>query len=182
MFMRGIRLVPVLLLCVAVAAEAGPALPSATGTLSGPAINFGDQVVGTTSIPQGTTVTATVVPPLVGGPARIDTIGISNPEFAVVGGGTCQAGVTNLFDTNSCTVQVAFTPSARGPRSGTLSVNCTLLGAPGGLTLICNAASIALSGFGVVLQSVPALGREALTALAILLSLGSMYYLRRRKN
>jgi len=181
MFLRVIRFVPVALLCIATWTEAQPV---ATGTLSGPAINFGNQTVGTTGAPQATTVTAVIVPPA-GWVAQISSIGTSNPEFALGAGGTCQAGVTNLANAGNCTVQVAFTPSVQGPRSGTLSVNCTLLGIIGSVTVVCNAANIALSGVGIAaaaLQAIPAIGREALTALSVLIMLGSMYYLRRRKD
>lgn len=154
-----------------------------TGTLSGPPINFGNQAVGTTGAPQTETVTAAIVPPP-GFLARIDTIGTSSAEFPIVAGGTCAATVTSLADTQSCTIQLAFAPSAPGPRSGLLSVTCTLVAAVGVPILICNAASIALSGIGLAVaqQAVPALGREALTALAVLVMLASMYYLRRRTN
>jgi hypothetical protein len=175
-----IRFVPVALICIAACAEA----QTPTGTLGGPALNFGNQTVGTTSAPQATTVTAVIVPPA-GYVARIDTIGTSNSEFAVGGGGTCKAGVTQLANAGNCTVQVAFAPSAPGARTGALSVNCSLLGIIGAVTVVCNGANIALSGFGIaaaVVQAIPALGREALTALAVLMMLGSMYYLRRRRN
>ena len=180
MFLRVVRFLPVVLLCVATWGEA----QTATGTLSGPSINFGNQTVGTTGAPQSTTVTAVIVPPT-GWAAHIDTIGTSNPDFVVGGGGTCVAGVTNLADAGNCTVQVAFAPSVAGPRNGNLAVNCTLLGIVGAITVVCNAANIALSGVGITaaaLQAIPAVGREALTALSVLLLLGSMYYLRRRKN
>jgi hypothetical protein len=154
-----------------------------TGTLSGPAMNFGNQAVGTTGATQTETVTAAIVgtPGFV---ARIDTIGTSSAEFPIVAGGTCVAGVTALADTGSCTVRLAFAPSAPGARSGTLSVTCTLFAAIGVPILVCNAASIALSGVGLALaqQAIPALGRNALTALAVLIMLASMVYLRRRET
>jgi len=154
-----------------------------TGTLSGPTMNFGSQTVGTTGAPQTETVTVAIV----GSPgflARIDTIGTSSAEFPIVAGGTCSAGATSLADTQNCTIRLAFAPSAPGPRSGLLSVTCTLIAAVGVPILVCNQASIALSGIGLALaqQAIPALGREALTALAVLIMLASMYYLRRRKN
>jgi hypothetical protein len=180
MVCRIIRFVPVALICFAAYAEA----QSPTGTLSGPAINFGNQAVGTTSAPLATTVTAVIVPPS-GYAVRVESVGTSNSEFVVGGGGTCQAGVTYLDNADNCTVQVAFAPSAPGARSGTLSVDCSLLAVVGTVIVVCNGANIALSGVGIAaaaLQAIPAVGREWLTALAVLMMLGSMYYLRRRRN
>jgi hypothetical protein len=156
---------------------------SGTGTLSGPAMNFGSQTVGTTGAPQAETTTVAIVPPA-GFFAQINTIGTSSAEFPIVAGGTCAAGVTQLANTQSCTIRLAFAPSAPGPRNGLLSVTCTLFAAVGVPTLVCNGASIALSGIGLAVaqQAIPALGREALTALAVLVMLASMHYLRRRKN
>jgi hypothetical protein len=158
---------------------------TSTGTLSGPPMDFGGQTVGTTGATQTETVTAAIV----GSPgfrARIDTIGTSSAEFAIVGGGTCAAGTTLLADTQNCTIRLAFAPSAPGSRSGLLSVTCTLIAAVGVPIVVCNQASIALSGIGLALTQqtipIPALGREALTALAVLIMLASMYCLRRRKN
>ena len=49
------------------------------------------------------------------------TITSSNPDFAVIDGGTCQLGVAVPAGA-SCTVYVVLTPSTAGPKQGTLTV------------------------------------------------------------
>jgi len=173
---------PLIIAAALLLAAGGSSAQTTTGTLSGPPMNFGSQAVGTTGAAQTETVTAAIVGPP-GFTARIDTIGTSSSEFPVVAGGTCAAGTTFLNDAEGCTVRVAFAPSAPGARSGLLSVTCTLFAAVGVPMVVCNEASITLSGIGLaVARSVPAIGREALTALAVLVMLASMVFLRRRRN
>lgn len=45
------------------------------------------------------------------------------------GEGACQAGLTELGNGQSCTVQVSFTPSSRGAKAGALTVDSPLAGA-----------------------------------------------------
>lgn len=53
--------------------------------------------------------------------------------------GACEPGVTELANGQSCTVEVRFAPSARGPRPGALTVDSPLAGAK----------ALALSGRGI---------------------------------
>jgi hypothetical protein len=50
-------------------------------------------------------------------------------ELAPPGEGGCEPGVTELGNGQSCSVEVSFTPSSRGARSGALTVDSPLAGA-----------------------------------------------------
>lgn len=78
---------------------------------------FAPQVVGTSSLAQSLSLTATA------GCVQISTISISG-DFAQ--NNNCPAV---LGSGNSCTVQVVFTPTAQGPRTGSLSVLANFTGA-----------------------------------------------------
>jgi hypothetical protein len=70
--------------------------------------------------------------------AAVSAVTSSNPlEFAIVGG-TCTAGAY-VNPTQSCTVQVQFTPAATGARSGQITIVSNGLGSP---------QSFAVSGTG----------------------------------
>jgi hypothetical protein len=166
-----------------------------TGTLTGsptPApggtMSFGTQTVGVAGAPQTETMTAHLVaspPPLPPGyVAVVQSVTSNSGEFQVTGG-TCPGGVF-LSDGQSCDVQLTFTPAAAGTRNGALSVQCSVAAAVGTIAFICDGVSrtfMLMSGLGAaaVQAAIPALGRQALTALALLLMLASFYYLRRRR-
>ena len=85
------------------------------------AVSFGSSNVGTTSATQTVTVTN-----LGGIKLRLTGITSSSTEFQVVSGGTCTASTTTgsllVESSNSCTINLAFTPSATGARSATLTI------------------------------------------------------------
>ena len=89
-----------------------------TGTvvqLSPSALNFGDQIVGTTSDPQTATITNTGSEDL-----HIFGIGLSGANFGdFAETTTCRS---RLAAGGSCTIDVTFTPGARGDRHASLKI------------------------------------------------------------
>jgi hypothetical protein len=79
------------------------------------ALDFGDQVVGTTSDPQTATVTNTSTEDL-----HISGIGISGANFGDFAE-TTTCG-SRLAGGGSCTIDVTFTPGARGDRHASLKI------------------------------------------------------------
>jgi hypothetical protein len=97
-------------------------------TLSAMNLSFGNQNVGTTSAPQNVTLTNT-------GTAPLTISGISaTGDFAQTN--TCG---TSVAAGASCTISVAFTPTAPGMRTGSVSITDNAQGSP---------QMIALSGTG----------------------------------
>ena len=83
--------------------------------LSPSALNFGDQIVGTTSDPQTATITNTGSDPL-----HIFGIGLSGRNFGdFTETTTCGS---RLAAGGSCTIDVTFTPGARGNRHASLKI------------------------------------------------------------
>jgi len=78
-------------------------------------LNFGTQRRGTTSAPESVTLTNSGTSPLI--LKNVSTTG----DFALVAGTTCAAG-TSLTPSQSCTLVVTFTPSAKGRRFGTIAI------------------------------------------------------------
>lgn len=191
--MRGLRVIVAItaLLVTGVAV----AQVSVTGSLTGSptaapfgTMGFGTQPVGTTGPTQTETITAHLVatPPPVptGYVAWIKSVTSNSGEFQVTGG-SCLGGTVFLPDGSNCTVQLAFTPAAAGTRDGILSVQCAVVAAVGTVAFVCDDVVhqfMLMTGLGasVVQAAIPALDRLALTALALLLMLGSFHYLRRR--
>jgi hypothetical protein len=100
-------------------------------SLSASSLAFGNQVVGTKSANQSVVVTNSGTGTLNIGAA---TVGAS---FAIASDGCSNAAVAPGA---SCTIQVAFAPTATGPASGTLSIPDDAPGSP---------HTVALSGTGV---------------------------------
>jgi hypothetical protein len=182
----------VLFLAAVVVAGAAGAQTVVTGSLTGSptpfagTMDFGTQAVGSTGAPQTETITAHLVatpPPAPPGTAvLIQSVASSNSEFQITGG-SCPPGIA-LADGQTCDVQLAFTPAAVGPRSGALSVQCSVTAVVGTIAFVCDGVShqfMLMSGLGALQAAIPTLGREALTALALLLMLSSFHYLRRRR-
>jgi hypothetical protein len=82
-----------------------------TWSLSG--LTFVKQAVGTTSPPQFLSLTNPN-----GVAVAISAVTTKGP-FAVAGGGTCGTSLPGL---TSCTIAVTFTPTAKGPVTGTLVI------------------------------------------------------------
>jgi hypothetical protein len=79
------------------------------------ALDFGDQIVGTTSGPQTATITNISNEVL-----RIFGVGISGPNFGDFAA-TTTCG-SKLAAGGSCTIDVTFTPDARGDRHASLKI------------------------------------------------------------
>jgi autotransporter family porin len=102
-------------------------------------LDFGDQLINTTSTTQFVTLSSTGTAPL-----QVDSITISG-DFAIVAGGSQTACPTSppaftLAPGSSCTIGVSFTPTTTGPRNGALTIASNASGSP---------HSVALSGVGV---------------------------------
>jgi hypothetical protein len=101
-----------------------------TGTavwLSALSINFGPQRVHTSSVPRIVTLTNLGSTPL-----RIESLALSSTDggdFAIQSGSTCAAGST-VAGEGMCTINLAFKPSAAGPRSATLAISDSDPGSP----------------------------------------------------
>jgi uncharacterized membrane protein YgdD (TMEM256/DUF423 family) len=75
----------------------------------------------------------------------------SDPEYAVISGGSCGAIPITVAPKKTCTITVAFTPSALGPHSATLTLSDN--GATGSQT-------VSLGGTGTVTMAVSPASRE----------------------
>lgn len=118
---------------------------------------FGDQTVGTTSPPQTITLTATED----SGTITITSVTISG-DFAQTN--TCSAPVT---PGTSCNINVTFTPTAAGLRTGSLSITGTA-GTSGSLT---GTASLQGTGVAPVGAAIPSLSAGGILLLALLVGL-----------
>jgi hypothetical protein len=125
------------LLTLADNASGNPHNVNLTGTGVAPTISvlptsldFGDQRVGTTSAAQAVTVTNTG-----GGPATIFSISTS-AEFAQTG--NCPLSPATLAASASCSINVTFRPSARGTRTGSLTLTDNATGNPHTVSLTGN--------------------------------------------
>ena len=104
---------------------AGPSV-----SLSTSAVSFGNQPVGTTSAPNPVTVTNN-------GTASLSfTSIVATGDFSVAASGTtCTVGAP-LATSGNCVIAVAFTPTAAGARSGSLTLADNAGGSPQGVSLI----------------------------------------------
>lgn len=114
---------------------------ASSASLSPPSLTFASRSVGTTSPAQAVTLTNN-------GTATLNISSIAaNGDFAVAStspsGGLCGG---NLAAGNSCTIQVTFTPTQTGARSGTLSISDNAAGSP---------HTVSLSGTGTAAQPGP---------------------------
>lgn len=89
-------------------------------------VSFGNQAVSTTSSPTPVTLTNNGL-----GPLTINSIAASG-DFAETstGASACPIGPATLAAGASCTINVTFTPTAAGARTGTLSVADNASGSP----------------------------------------------------
>jgi hypothetical protein len=163
-------------------ASAGVGAPLVTPTPV--PLNFGTQVLGTTSAPSTETYTVSGGTPGIG--VEINAISTTG-DFAVAPGGTCQTGFLNaLFSPSSCTVRVTFTPTSPGTRNGTLIFNCNAVLPVGGGAFTCGPLAadhaVALIGNALAVGAVPALSSFALALLSSVLILATFLSLKRRRS
>jgi len=113
-------------------------MPAAIANVTGGPLTFNNVAVGATSSNQTLTLQNVGGAPLTGIAVTV------TPPFSRTGG-TCGA---SLAGNSSCTITIAFTPSATGSASGTVSItgNVSVTGSP-----------VALSGTGVVAVTTAAL-------------------------
>lgn len=105
----------------------GTAAPAPAVTLSANNLAFGSQNVGVASAPQSLTVSNTGTAALM-----LSSLTVSG-DFAQTGG-TCTAS-GSVAASSSCSIQVSFTPTATGARSGTLTIADNATGSPRTVTL-----------------------------------------------
>jgi hypothetical protein len=164
------------------AAVAGFVTPIVTPSPS--PLMFAPQAIGSTSVAH--TETYTVSGGAAGTAMVVNSISTTG-DFAVVPGGTCQTGIANAVpNSGSCTVVVSFTPTAGGPRSGTLTLNCTSVIFAGAPAFTCSMTSsdliVSLLGAGVTLGTpIPTLSSLALAMLSGALILYAFLGLSRRR-
>jgi hypothetical protein len=94
--------------------------PSGTiGTI--PAVNFGNQLVGTPSTPQTVVLTNTAASVLTVTSIKLTTN--TGTDFAISSSSTCSTTTTFTLALNAtCKIVLIFTPSALGPASATLTI------------------------------------------------------------
>ena len=140
------------------------------------------------TVPLGQSTTVTVVLSKGNSTAQLSLLNLLPGSDYQITGGTCvQNFSTFVAPSDSCTIDIQFTPTTTGTRTGTLQVDCVPFVVPGGIAVTCDTsptsiASIALSGLAALVASapVPGLGRYELTALALLLFAMAGWSLRRR--
>ncbi len=103
-------------------------------SLSSTALSFGDQAVGAPSAPQSVTLTNSGTAPL--------TISGITSTGDYTQSNTCGTGVAV---SGKCTIQVTFTPTATGSRSGSVSITDNAAGSPQQIALTGNGTAPALS-------------------------------------
>jgi hypothetical protein len=138
-----------------------PAGAAAATSAAPPSLDFGSQQVGTTSAPQGVTLTTPCTMVLPGIPGVIPdtcasialdtfTVGLVPTGDFAVSPGTCGStlvpGPTGVSGT--CTATVTFSPTADGPSTGTLSTGTETLGLVPGPTVGLTGTGFTSSGGG----------------------------------
>lgn len=94
-------------------------------------VPLGSQVVGTTGNPQSVTLTN-----VGSGTLTLNSISLSTGDFALAGGGSCGSTFPiNLSAGSGCTQDIVFSPTAVGPRSGTLQITDNATGSPQSFTV-----------------------------------------------
>jgi hypothetical protein len=104
-------------------------------TESPSSLTFGNQLVGTTSAASSVTVTNNV-----GQSLSFTSIGVTG-DFATASGTTCRTSAPVAASGGSCVINVTFTPTATGSRSGSLTLTDNVTTSP---------QTVSLSGTGVV--------------------------------
>ena len=122
-------------------------LQATLATLSTTALDFGTELVGSTSAAQTVTVTNTGTAPLT--TSSVTITGTNAADFAKTAD-TCTGASVAPGDT--CSVSVSFTPAATGSRTATLTFTDNATGSP---------QSVSLTGIGIA--PVVSLGQTSLT-------------------
>jgi hypothetical protein len=132
-------------------ASGSPQTVSLTGTGTAPivsfggttSLNFGNQLVGTTSAAQTVTLTNTGTATLTFSGSGIAITGANSGDFAETN--TCGSSVAAGAN---CTISITFKPAATGARNGSLSVTDNASGSPQSIPLTGNgvAPAVMLSG------------------------------------
>src|SRR5207253_1106167 len=97
-------------------------------------LDFGNQLLATTSAPMTVTLTNT------GTRAEERSVGEASSDFAATstGANACPTSPATLAAGETCTINVTFTPTASGARTGTLSLTDNAGGSPQIMTLSGN--------------------------------------------
>jgi trimeric autotransporter adhesin len=113
----------------------GVSVGAPVASITPSAVTLTDTAIGSTSAAQSVNVANTGNAAL-----SLTSISLSNASDFVIAGGTCAAG-GSVAAGSSCTVSVAFKPSAgaAGARAGTLSIAHNATGSPGAVSLSGNA-------------------------------------------
>ncbi len=109
-------------------------------------MKFADQAVGSTSAPLTLKLTNIGAPTV-----NVSAVASDSAEF-VIASNNC----TSLSQTAYCTVQVAFQPSATGPRSGVITVTSDGLFSPQRFTFTGNGVAGAAVNYGGIWWNAPA--------------------------
>jgi len=141
---------------------------SGTGTapgvsLSTTSVSFGNQLVGTTSAASAVTVTNS-------GTASLTFTGIAAiGDFAVSASGTSCSTSTMVAAGGSCVINVMFTPTATGSRSGSLTLTDNASGSPQTVSLsgTGTAPSVSLSTTSVSFSNQPVGTTSAANAVTV---------------
>ena len=117
----------------------GTGTSAPVANITPPALTLAATAIGSTSAAQNVNVANTGNAAL-----AITALTLGNRADFIVAGGTCSAGAS-LAAGASCTVSVAFKPSAGtpGPRSGSLTIGHNATGSPGSVSLSGSATAAA---------------------------------------
>jgi hypothetical protein len=121
---------------------------SPTATVNPPTLTFNSQSVGTTSASMSVTVTNTGQGNLILGATSTAVSGANASDYAIASGTTC-IGNLSIAPNGTCLINVAFSPSAAGTRTATLTVTDNSGGIAG------STQTVALSGTATSLSLFP---------------------------
>ncbi|HXJ93989.1 MAG TPA: choice-of-anchor D domain-containing protein [Terriglobia bacterium] len=135
-----------------------PQTCGATANLNPASVAFGDQPLGSTSATQ--TVTLTNPNPVYALTLTSITLTGTNPtDFSLLSSGSCPYTGGTVTQSSSCTVDIAFAPSAVGSRSATVSVADNAVGSPQSISLTGTGTTEPVVSFSPT--SLPAFANQA---------------------
>jgi hypothetical protein len=151
-------------------ASGSPQIVSLSGTGTAPAVglsptsvSFSNQLVGTTSTPSAVTVTNN-------GAASLSFTSIAvTGDFAVAATGTTCSTTTPVAASGNCVINVTFTPTATGSRSGSLTLTDNASGSPQTVSLsgTGTAPAVSLSPTSVTFSNQPVGTTSAASAVTV---------------